>query len=117
MNENNYGVHQTHCCLLHGCKYGDDDCPVVSGKVKQDCICFDCEEEGISSIKELQNLIEDNKQKSSIGICYINTTNLSDLDILEQWINMQLENSDKNGHWIHAHDLINVINDIRKGGK
>lgn len=22
------GVHQTHCCPVHGCKYGDEDCPV-----------------------------------------------------------------------------------------
>ena len=24
------GVHELHCCL-HGCKYGDEDCPVVKG--------------------------------------------------------------------------------------
>lgn len=24
----------THCCPVHGCKYGDDDCPVVSGAAK-----------------------------------------------------------------------------------
>lgn len=34
------GVHQTHCCKKHGCKYGDKDCPVVTGEVKQN---FDCE--------------------------------------------------------------------------
>lgn len=26
------GVHETHCCPFHGCKYGDEDCPVESGK-------------------------------------------------------------------------------------
>ena len=26
----NVGVHQTHCCVVHGCKYGDEDCPVVT---------------------------------------------------------------------------------------
>jgi hypothetical protein len=26
------GVHLTHCCAIHGCKYGDDDCPVERGE-------------------------------------------------------------------------------------
>ena len=25
------GVHNTHCCKEHGCKYGDFDCPVEHG--------------------------------------------------------------------------------------
>lgn len=25
------GVHETHCCPKHGCKYGADDCPVTLG--------------------------------------------------------------------------------------
>jgi hypothetical protein len=28
--------HGRHCCKKHGCKYGDDDCPVVLGKEKQE---------------------------------------------------------------------------------
>lgn len=24
-------VHERHCCPRHGCKYGDDDCPVEKG--------------------------------------------------------------------------------------
>ena len=24
-------VHGSHCCPIHGCKYGDDDCPVEAG--------------------------------------------------------------------------------------
>lgn len=46
--ENNYGAHPTHCCKWHGCKYGDPDCPVVTGKVKQVYLCEDCYE----SLKE-----------------------------------------------------------------
>jgi hypothetical protein len=33
MTREEMGVHDTHCCAIHGCKYGDDDCPVVSGEV------------------------------------------------------------------------------------
>lgn len=41
----NYGAHPTHCCKWHGCKYGDPDCPVVTGKVKQVYLCEDCSED------------------------------------------------------------------------
>lgn len=30
----NTGVHRTHCCKGHGCKYGDRDCPVVLGEIE-----------------------------------------------------------------------------------
>lgn len=36
---------ETHCCILHGCKYGYDDCPVVLGEVKQQYLCEDCSDE------------------------------------------------------------------------
>jgi len=35
-------VHQSHCCVKHGCKYGDEDCPVVKGEVKQFYYCEAC---------------------------------------------------------------------------
>lgn len=43
--EDNYGVHISHCCKWHGCKYGDSDCPVVTGKVKQGYLCESCYED------------------------------------------------------------------------
>lgn len=39
MDKNKYGVHRTHCCKKHGCKYGDKDCPVVLDEIKQDYEC------------------------------------------------------------------------------
>ncbi len=56
---NNYiEVHRTHCCIYHGCKYGDVNCPVVFKKVEQEFPCEDCNEEklrlesfGIESMK------------------------------------------------------------------
>lgn len=36
------GVHAAHCCKWHGCKYGDPDCPVVTGEVEQRYKCEDC---------------------------------------------------------------------------
>jgi hypothetical protein len=53
MDKSKYGVHQTHCCTKHGCKYGDEDCPVVSGEIKQDYICESCDYDGINSVEEL----------------------------------------------------------------
>lgn len=40
-----WGVHRTHCCFEHGCKYGDKDCPVELGLVKQDYPCDLCDDE------------------------------------------------------------------------
>ncbi len=36
------GVHASHCCKWHGCKYGDPDCPVANGDVEQEYLCADC---------------------------------------------------------------------------
>lgn len=36
-------VHIRHCCVFHGCKYGEGkNCPVESGKVQQEFSCPDC---------------------------------------------------------------------------
>ena len=35
-------VHTEHCCLKHGCKYGDRDCPVATGKQEQSSHCETC---------------------------------------------------------------------------
>ena len=38
----NTRVHITHCCVTHGCKYGDEDCPVANKKVAQSYSCEEC---------------------------------------------------------------------------
>lgn len=38
------GVHETHCCKVHGCKYGDRDCPVESGQLSAIYLCELCDE-------------------------------------------------------------------------
>jgi len=63
MDINEYGVHRTHCCVKHGCKYNDKDCPVVSGEIKQDYLCQDCGYEGINSFDVLLNSLIDYKQR------------------------------------------------------
>jgi len=40
-----YGVHAAHCCAKHGCKYGDEDCPVFNLLIKQKHPCWDCDDE------------------------------------------------------------------------
>ena len=37
-------VHTEHCCLEHGCKYGDDDCSVTNYHQKQSFPCEMCDE-------------------------------------------------------------------------
>ncbi len=36
------GVHQAHCCGHHGCKYGDERCPVATGAAQQEHPCIHC---------------------------------------------------------------------------
>jgi len=49
------GVHRTHCCILHGCKYGDPaECPVVDGEVEQEYLCEYCERENIKSVEDVK---------------------------------------------------------------
>ena len=40
--EDDWGVHESHCCSKHGCKYGDVDCPVALDIIKQDGACYVC---------------------------------------------------------------------------
>jgi hypothetical protein len=38
--KDSWGVHETHCCKKHGCKYGQsEDCPVCLGLIKQKYGC------------------------------------------------------------------------------
>lgn len=39
----NVGVHTSHCCAEHGCKYGNAECPVVLGTHEQEYPCEDCD--------------------------------------------------------------------------
>ena len=59
MDDKETRVHVTHCCLIHGCKYGDDeDCPVASGKMEQFYICEDCGNNGIESVEYIKRYKE-----------------------------------------------------------
>ena len=35
-------IHARHCCVKCGCKYGEDNCPVVNFRVMQRYNCPDC---------------------------------------------------------------------------
>lgn len=43
MEVDHVGVHASHCCTKHGCKYNDSECPVEQGEVTQDHPCETCE--------------------------------------------------------------------------
>jgi hypothetical protein len=42
MEEEKWGVHIGHCCVHHGCKYMNDDCPVVNMLADQKYPCEYC---------------------------------------------------------------------------
>ncbi len=47
-------VHDAHCCAKHGCKYMDDNCPVVLG-VEPGIECEECEADNQSDLGQLLN--------------------------------------------------------------
>lgn len=87
----NIGTHQTHCCKIHGCKYGDDECPVVDSSIIQAYPCEDCEEveEQIRNLKYYVKGLEEslkmdhNKSKLTMDVSLaINEVN-KQINILE----------------------------------
>lgn len=52
------GVHATHCCVIHGCKYGDEDCPVVTKEVKQEYLCEECDSEYMGTTYTMEDIEE-----------------------------------------------------------
>lgn len=38
-------VHTSHCCEKHGCKYGDEACPVAMKVSPQEYLCEECEQD------------------------------------------------------------------------
>ena len=56
MKKVNTGVHVIHCCSKCGCKYGDKDCPVVLGTVKQEYPCADC----AKAMKDVKKYLREN---------------------------------------------------------
>lgn len=38
-------VHTEHCCKYHGCKYGEEECSVVTGLKEQSFPCERCEDD------------------------------------------------------------------------
>lgn len=46
-------THRTHCCVLHGCKYGDGrKCPVEARLTKQAYRCERCDDDGLHAIPD-----------------------------------------------------------------
>jgi signal peptidase I len=49
------GSHVTHCCVYHGCKYCDPNCPVENGSEIQKYTCEDCDYDGFEKIEDIPN--------------------------------------------------------------
>ena len=56
------GVHDSHCCKKHGCKYGDDDCPVQFGNLPG-VHCEDCDNPTTYEVEEELHRILDTDLK------------------------------------------------------
>lgn len=51
MKKDDWGVHQTHCCFKHSCKYGSKDCPVNLELIEQEYPCESCDYDERDSLK------------------------------------------------------------------
>ena len=52
--------HSTHCCIIHGCKYGEHDtCPVCLAEVKQERLCHYCWDLNYEELKMKSELHND----------------------------------------------------------
>lgn len=47
-------VHTEHCCRVHGCKYGDDGCPVWLGHKSQSHPCESCEVFDLNDVPKIR---------------------------------------------------------------
>lgn len=70
--ENSYWkFHREHCCSEHGCNFGDNDCPVVSGLTTH-FFCEECENENYyfraKSVNEVRSVIKEAIEKYNIKI-------------------------------------------------
>lgn len=60
-------VHTEHCCLLHGCKYNDDNCTVVTMQAIQSYPCEDCDKYHKDIIKNMfENKISLSRYKNDL---------------------------------------------------
>lgn len=62
MTVKNPGTHATHCCAIHRCKYGEEDCPVVSHEIEQVYTCEWCDEDGIKTVDQVKDIVLLHKQ-------------------------------------------------------
>lgn len=71
MDKSKWGVHKAHCCYIHGCKYGDPECPVVNGLTKQDHLCWDCVNPDIEdepyTMEEIEKLLATKSKRLTYG--------------------------------------------------
>lgn len=55
VNVDKIGVHVTHCCVIHGCKYGENNCVVTQGTHVQAYLCEFCS----NVLEEVDEVVEE----------------------------------------------------------
>lgn len=50
-------VHTEHCCIIHGCRYGDKDCTVTNKNHPQSYPCQTCMDDKSQNLWESQSYI------------------------------------------------------------
>lgn len=116
-------VHGTHCCKIHGCKYEDEDCPVVLGTEKG-IQCEECQgairvmeqfDKVQFEVSEIKDWMEDGSNPTRSMVEFL----LAEVDRLTQQVDdplfglealkRQLEQGNLNTRW-----LIGIIDQTHK---
>lgn len=73
------GLHISHCCSQHGCKYDDEQCPVFFGRVKQEGPCVECRRRGSGPFKEVDPFGDNRKTPIPAPIAHLTPEQMMDL--------------------------------------
>jgi hypothetical protein len=80
MRKIDVAVHEAHCCVKHGCKYGSSNCPIEKGEVVQQYPCERCiidKEVDVSQKKptyaELYTFLAEEKKRDRIILTTMRT--------------------------------------------
>jgi hypothetical protein len=90
MDKKKYGVHASHCCVMHGCKYGDEDCPVVNKEIKQEFICESCGYQGFKKVEHINEYLDYQQKIKEAKENGVETISIS-VDFLDRMLNNEPE--------------------------
>ena len=111
-------VHVTHCCVVHGCKYSNANCPVEQGDEVQEHPCEFCYDNHVNDPKPLLRRGLDEAVRAARIVAL--PPEEQPHDYANQWRLFQVHCRDENdawrfaaeqNWWLHCWDWVPAIHD------